>query len=79
MNKNIGKIAIIGLLLSGTTLNYITVIAAPMEQAERITQSEEESNSLEEVILNIQECDNNIEEKMDKLQKLQEELDAKSE
>ena len=79
MNKNIGKIAIIGLLFSGTTLNYITVIAAPIEQAERITQSEEESNSLEEVILNIQECDNNIEEKMDKLQKLQEELDAKSE
>lgn len=79
MNRNIRKIAIIGLLLSGASLNYITAVAVPIEQTERSVQADEESNSLEKVILNIQECDNNIEEKMDKLQKLQEELDAKSE
>ena len=79
MNKNIRKIAIIGLLLSSNTLNYITAVAVPMEQTEISVQADEESNSLEKVILNIQEYDNSIEEKMDKLEKLQKELDAKSE
>lgn len=79
MNKNIRKLVIIGLLFSSSTVNYITVYSAPIDETEIVSQAERESSSLEDVILNIQECDSNIEEKMDKLKKLQEELDAKNE
>ena len=79
MSNKMRKIAIIGLLLSVTSFNNINVIAAPINETERISQASEESSSLEDVILNIQEHDNQIEKRMEQLKNIQKELEDKKE